>query len=301
MSILNRPSDGLLSVLLALRKALVAYGAQTETGLFELVAPGSVIATPEMAKHTLTRWTQLGFFSGSDGQIGLSDAIAPIPLEDSDGLRVAVLRLILLPDNNAALLSADVDDSEGSGAVDCTRALAWSLAQDPYSFPSSYDDGEKLQNDQRILPKVFVNSTRWNGFVEWAVFAGTAWRTSRTVVPSPAFAVRSVLGEVFHEAAELSEHDFFWRLAAILPILDGGTYRTTVEAQIERPWREPLSHEISPGLSAALLTLEHEGVLRLEARSDAPARRLLGPGGMELRPVSHVVQLGAARCPNKNF
>ena len=293
MSILNRPSDGLLSVLLALRKALIAYGTQSDADLVELVAPASV-TTPEMAKHTLTRWTQLGFFSESDGKVRLSDAISSIPLEDLDALRVAVLRLILLPDNNAALLSGEVEDSERSRAVDCTRALAWSLAQDPYTFPSSFDDGEDLQNRQAIAPKLFVNSTRWHGFVEWAVFVGTAWRTARTVVPSPAFALRSVLGEVFHASAELSEHDFFWQVATILPILDGGTYRTTVEGQIARPWREPLDHEVSPSLSAALLTLEQEGALRLEVRSDAPARRLTGPSGMESRPVSHVVRLGAA-------
>lgn len=292
MSILNRPSDGLLSVLLALRKALLAYEAQPYDDLVDLVAPASV-TSPEMAKHTLTRWMQLGFFAESDGKIRLSDAVSNIPLEDLDGLRAAVLRLILLPDNNAELL-AGVEDSERSRAVDCTRALAWSLAQDPYTFPSSYDDGEKLQNRQGIAPKLFVNSTRWNGFVEWAVFAGVAWKTSRTVVPSPTFALRSVLGEVFQGSTDLSEHDFFWRLAVALPVVDGGTYRKTVESQIARPWRELLEHEVSPSLSAALLTLEHEGALRLEARSDAPARRLLGPGGGESRGVSHVVRLGAA-------
>lgn len=293
MSILNRPSDGLLSVLLALRKALIAYGPQPYDDLVKLVAPASV-TTPEMSKHTLTRWTQLGFFGENDGKTHLSGAIASIPLEDLDGLRAAVLRLILSPDNNAELLSGEAEDSERSRSVDCTRALAWSLAQDPYSFPSSYDEGEKLQNHQNIAPKLFVNSTRWNGFVEWAIFVGTAWRTSRTVVPSPTFALRSVLGEVFQGSAELPEQDFFWRLAISLPVLDGGTYRKTVEGQIARPWRERLEHEVSPSLSAALFTLEHEGALRLEARSDAPARRLLGPVGVESRWVSHLVRLGAA-------
>jgi hypothetical protein len=293
MSILNRPSDGLLSVLLALRKAVIAYGAQPYDELVELVAPASV-TTPEMAKHTLTRWTQLGFFSESDGKIFLSDAVSTFPLDDLDGLRAAVLRLILLPDNNADLLSGEAEDDERSRAVDCTRALAWSLAQDPYTFPNSFDDGEDLQNHQGIAPKLFANSTRWNGFVEWAVFLGTAWRTLRTVVPCPTFALRSVLGEVFQGSTELSEHDFFWRLPIILPVLDGGTYRMTVEGQIARPWRKLLGHEVSPSLSAALLTLEHEGAVRLEARSDAPSRRLLGPGGMESRVVSHVVHLGGA-------
>jgi hypothetical protein len=247
-----------------------------------------------MAKHTLTRWTQLGFFSESDGKISLSDAVSTLPVEDLDGLRAAVLRLVLLPDNNAELLSGEAGDSERSRAVDCTRALAWSLAQDPYTFPSSYDEGEDLQNHQGITPKLFVNSTRWNGFLEWAVFIGAAWRTSRTVVPCPAFAVGSVLGEVFQGSTELSEQEFFWRLPTILPVLDGGTYRTTVEGQTTQPWRKLLDHEVSPSLSAALLTIEHAGALRLEARSDAPTRRLLGPGGVESRSVSHVVRVGAA-------
>lgn len=294
MSILNRPSDGLLSVLLALRRALLSCGTQTEDALLELVAPASVIEAPEMPKKTLTRWKQLGFFSEVAGQIGLSEVIAPIALDDLEGLRAAVLRLILLPENNAALLSGSTDDSEGSRAVDCTRALAWSLVQDPYTFPNTHRNGELLQNAQGVQPSVFVNDVRWHGFVEWAVFVGTAWTTSRTLVPSPAFAVRSVLGEIFQENAEVSQSDFFRRLAMLLPILDGGTYRTAVEAQIARPWRQPQTNEVSPSLSAALLTLEHEGTLRLEARSDAPMRKLLGPGGRESRSLSHVVRAGAA-------
>jgi hypothetical protein len=294
MSILNRPSDGLLSVLLALRRALLAYGAQTENALLELVAPASVIETPEMAKKTLTRWKQLGFFSEIDDKITLSDAIAPIALDDMDALRSAVLRLILVPENNAVLLSGSIDDSEGSRAVDCTRTLAWSLVQDPYTFPNTYRSGELLQSTQGVQPAVFVNDVRWHGFVEWAVFLGTAWTTSRTLVPSPAFAIRSVLDNIFQGSAEISQGDFFRRLATLLPILDGGTYRTAVEAQIARPWRQSQANEISPSLSAALLTLEHEGTLRLEARSDAPMRKLLGPGGSESHSVSHVVHAGAA-------
>jgi len=294
MSILNRPSDGLLSVLLALRRALLAYGVQTEDALLKLVAPASVIETPEMAKKTLTRWKQLGFFSEVGDKISLSDAIVGIALDDMDALRAAVLRLILLPENNAALLSSSIDDSEGSRAVDCTRALAWSLVQDPYTFPNTHRSGELLQDRQGVQPTVFVNDVRWHGFVEWAVFVGTAWTTSRTLVPSPAFAIRSVLDDIFQENPEVAHGEFFRRLATLLPILDGGTYRTAVEAQIASPWRQTRANEISPSLSAALLTLEHEGTLRIEARSDAPMRKLLGPGGSESRSVSHLVHAGAA-------
>ena len=98
MSILNRPSDGLLSVLIALRSGLLAYGPKPETELLELVAPVSVVADgkPDMAKKTLTRWKQLGFFQEMRGAVVLSPSIASIAADDTDGLRSSILRLVLL-------------------------------------------------------------------------------------------------------------------------------------------------------------------------------------------------------------
>ncbi len=297
MSILNRASDGLLSVLLALRRALLAYGSKTESDLLELVAPPSVVqdGKPDMAKKTLTRWKQLGFFSEVGGVISLGPTIASIPVENLHGVRSAILRLVLAPENNSALLADGGDDAEISKAEDLTRALAWALAQDPYTFPATYKGGESLQREQGVQPTVFTNDTRWNGFAEWAVFLGVVWTAgSRSLVPSPAFAVRSVLSDVFLGAAELSQGDFFARLAALLPIVDGGNFRTTVDAQITRPRYKQLPNQVSPTLSAALLTLEAEGTLRLEARSDAPNRILLGAAGRELHSLSHVLRLGTA-------
>ena len=68
MSILNRPSDGLLSVLLALRRAVLAYGPRPDSELIELVAPSSVVTEgkPDLARKTLNRWKQLGFFDDVD-------------------------------------------------------------------------------------------------------------------------------------------------------------------------------------------------------------------------------------------
>jgi hypothetical protein len=292
MSILNRPSDGLPSVLVALRNALVAFGPQTDSRLLELAAPTSVLTDgkPDMARKTLTRWKQLGFFEQADEVVTLSHSISAVPVDDLDGLRKAVLRLILSPENNAILEREGKEEVDGSRAEDLTRALAWALAQDPYSFPAVYDGGgELLQRHQGIKPPVFVNDTRWQGFAEWAVFVGTAWVGSKVLVPSPAFAVRSMLNEVFRKSKELPQADFFERLAVCLPIVDGGKYRELVERQIAVPWKKQLANEISPSLSSALLTLEAEGTLRLELRSDAPMRMLVGRAGRELRSLSHVL------------
>jgi hypothetical protein len=300
MSILNRPSDGLLSVLLALRRGLLAYGEQSESSLLDLVSPGSVVpdGRPELAKKTLTRWKQLGFFRDIDGIVQLSPVIADIASDDLIGLRAAILRLVLAPENNPAFMSDSDDDYDASRASDCTRAIAWSLGQDPYSFPTKYKGGvESLQDGQGVKPRPFANDTRWSGFSEWATFLGVGWPSGKIrFVPNPAVAVRSVLDDVFVGATELTQDDFVTRLAHALPVIDGGRYRLSVEAQIAQRWRDPLPNDISPSLSAAFLTLEAQGEFRMEARSDAPQRILLGRAGRELHPVSHFVRSGVSRC-----
>jgi hypothetical protein len=295
MSILNRPADGLLTVLLALRRALIAYGPQTASNLLGLIAPASVVpdGKPDMARKTLSRWNQLGFFTEVDGAIHLSPNIAEVPSDDLAGLRSTVLRLILAPQNNPVFTLDNGDDIEGSRASDCTRAIAWTLAQDPYVFPTNYKGVESLQNEQGIRPPAFVNDTRWGGFTEWATFLGIGWTTTRIpFVPDPAFAVRSAFDDVFLDVSEMPQADFFARLATTLPIVDGGHYRVLVEEQIARRWHDQLATQVSPSLSAALLTLEASGEIRIEARSDASQRMLLGRTGREIRPISHVIRSG---------
>ena len=95
MSLLNRPSDGLLSVLLALRRAILAYGPQTEESLVALCAPAALDGKPDMARKTLTRWKQLGFFHVSKNRVEMSPQIETIGPDDVDGLRASLLRLVL--------------------------------------------------------------------------------------------------------------------------------------------------------------------------------------------------------------
>lgn len=302
MSLLNRPSDGLLSVLLALRRAILAYGPQPEDRLVGLCAPASVVpgAKPDMARRTLTRWRQLGFFQqDSKGRLTLSPEIATIGADDTDGLRAALLRLILDPTNNATLIaekgSSPEDDTERSLGSDFTRAACWTLAQDPYRFTAKWRSVggvgvERLQTEQSVKPVPFVNDVRWQGFEEWAAFVGIAWKTvepSRLVL-DPSFAIRSVLPKVFDRTRDLDQRTFLARLAQQLPILDDGQYRTLVQSGIEKPWRSLGSNEISPCLSVALLHLEENGRIELQTRADAAQKLLLGRDGRELRPLSHI-------------
>lgn len=301
MSIMNRPSDGLLSTLLTLWRAVCAYGRLPEDDLLRLVVPDTVdTGRQDLAAKTLKRWKQLGFFVEDDGRLQLADGIASLQADDLDGCRAAALRLVLLPANNPDL-DGDGDASlERSMASDCTRAMAWALAQDPYSFPSKYKDGaEALQFEQGVTPRPFANDTRWAGFLEWATFLGAGFKAPRVgFVPIPWFAVQTALPSVFGETRVLGQGEFFHRLAEALPIVDGGLIRLQIASRTSRPWRDEGAEagtNVSPSLSAALLALEAAGGLRLEERSDAPQRTLLGRGGRPLHRISHVERLDDAR------
>lgn len=291
MTILNRPSDGLLSVLIALRSALLVFGPQTETKLLELAAPSTVVpdGKPDMARKTLVRWIQLGFFTRKGQKIVLADEVRAVAPDDIDGLRAAILHLLLTRDNNPAFGSDGTDD-EQSLASDWTRAAAWILAQDPYELPDTFREIERLQNLQDVSPRPFVNDTRWSGFVEWARFVGIGHSTHySSFVLNPEFAVRSVLPGVFQEERELPQSEFLRRLQVALPVLDGGAYRVAVEGQITRNWTPLLSHQVSPPLSTALLVLEARRDLLLDQRSDATQCTFIGRGRRPFRQVSHFV------------
>jgi hypothetical protein len=294
MSILNRPSDGLVSVLVALRRTLVTYGSLSEARLLALCAPESVVGEKrDMAKKTLTRWRQLGLFVAENDEISLAPEVRGLELDDLERFRRAVLECVLRESNNPMLTTAkDADDQEGSLASDATRAAAWVLSQSTTLMPATWSRVEAVQAEQGIKPRAFANDTRWHGFVEWASFLGLIVKAGRTLVPNPARALRGVLPDVFGGVRELSQEAFFARIAAALPVVDGGKYREQVEASVERPWRTTAMGEVSPSLSVALQQLESSGELLLESRSDAPHRRFLGGAGNEVRRVSHLILAG---------
>ena len=294
MSILNRPSDGLASVLIAIRNGLVSYGPMSDDELLELVSPAT-LGSKDMAKKTLSRWKQIGAFEVDEkGRTNLNPQLAGLPIADIDAFRRAILDLVQAPENNPELVGGQEDEQEASKASDLNRALSWALAQNPFTFPHAWPGVESLQNEQGVDPKVFVNDTRWGGFAEWALFLGFCTASqSHGITLNPSFAVRVATTRVI-VSGEIGVREFVPGIARVFPVLDGGTFRTAVERQIARPWRTPRQHEISPSLSLALLTLESEGFLHMELRSDAPSSLLMGRDGRELRSISHVVFGGVA-------
>jgi hypothetical protein len=300
MSILNRASDGLPSVLVVLVRTLRKIGPMERGRLETLIAPSSLqqVSTTfdngKMVRQTLNRWIQIGLFVEEDGQISLAKGYEEGATEGIVGLRTLgrqLRQLVLVPDNNDDLLRP-----EPNYAADFTHAVCWMLAQDPFHLTTgSYVEHiNHLESGQfSEEPWAFRNDTRWAGFLDWAPLLGFGWNAhvpkAKTFIIDPTEAVDDALPWVFDDRHELSQSDFFHALADALPVVDGGAYRSKVEARLAgNTWRPTGRHEVSPSLSLSLFRLQEAGVLMLESRSDAPYRTLLGQGFAEVRKVSHL-------------
>jgi hypothetical protein len=313
VSILNRPSDGLLSVLIALRQTLLAYGPLNRDDLLELAAPPSVV--PErrkefQARQTLTRWTQLGVFTeADDGIVCLAEPFVAVAADDTNSLRCALINLVM-QDGSAPLVFDNSDEPDQTGdlnaarqyrekslATDFVRAVSWMLAQDIYEIYAdnpNYEAIERLAGKQGTSPLPFRNDTRWPGFKSWAPFLGFAQSerggAGTRLLYEPHFALAAVLDEVCGPESTLPFESFLSRVAAKLPVVDGGRFRTHVEKTMSAPPYLMRERDISISLSAALLHLEQAGAIRLEARSDATTYRLLGHRARDLGSISHVTR-----------
>lgn len=291
MGILNRASDGLPTVLNALRRTAKVVGPVNSDELLRLCAPTTLVpdGKPEMARKTLTRWTQLGMFTADADRVRLSDEFAAGELDDLEGFQHKALRLVLRPGNSPSMEERGGENQEPL-ASDFVRAAAWVLAQDPYRRKTDWDAVSALQAKQRVHPLAFQNNTRWDGFSDWAPYLGIAETIANEVVFNPHRAVRGCLSELFETSATLPMQEFIGRLAARLPILDQGSMRLAVENMTEELWRKVGASELSPTMSLALLTLESTGALRLEDRADAKRTILTGKAGRPLRNITHLTK-----------
>lgn len=303
MSILNRWSDGLVSVLVALTRSSILLGTMPKNKLLDLCSPRVLGDGKQgMATMTLNRWIELGLFSVSEkDDVKVTDEYRGI-LRKADATPnsiAEVARIIVLsPINNKNFWN-----DEENRSADFSRAACWMLAQDVHEFvPTSYSQVEPKALDQAESADVilFQNDTRWAGFVSWATFLGfgrsDSGKASGGFITDPTPAVASVAKSLLPKKKDVSIKDFLDGLSDVLPVLDGGAYRQEVEARL-RPekWKAPASTDVSSSLSRALLRLQSQGVLRLEKRSDSDAQaRLVGRDGSVVQSVTHV-QRGDAK------
>jgi hypothetical protein len=300
MGILNRPSDGQLTVLLALVRTLKAYGPMTETRLKSLCAPpGLVPPRPDSESQihkTLSRWKRLGLFleksDKADAHLVFAPSLDRADLSDIETLR-STLRSIVLDERNNSDSDAG-NDADTGDASDFSLAAAWFLQQDPYLFSAKWSDVDQQQVQQRVEPRFFTNSTRWDGFVDWVPFLGLARIERSQVMPNPIHALRGVLADIFGRTQAMPIRDFLGRFAARVPVMDRGRYWATAARRVQSPSFTLGPTDVSPSTTLALLQLDRERRINLERRSDArEVFRLLGRGARELRQVTHVALASA--------
>ena len=303
MSILNRPSDGLFNVLIALTKCLVSQGSLSRDKLLNLCIPKSVDPEQDMATKTLNRWVELGVLATEKG--GLITIAEPFRKALSKK-KYSLQQLV----NSITLRVFDESNnenfwySEENKSADFCRAQAWMLMQDVYSFrPKSWKEVEAFATQQGVekpatskqkctpeTPRVFGNGTRWNGFTSWSDFLGFGNTMFGEFSIDPTQAIRPHLCEIVPSKESLPIADFVDAIALKLPVLDGGVFRKLVEEKVNSSkWEAPKANELSTSFSRSLLRFSADGTIKLENKADARDKRvLLGKGSAQLETVSHI-------------
>ena len=301
MTILNLQSDGLPSVLITLALMVSREKEIPRDNLIEICAPFTEASERARLRATLTRWIGLGLFSDEGDKIRLSFSRGRGESDDGVAQRLpAICRGILLGSDHARPLWPNLgivsEDNIGRSA-DLCRGLAWCLAQDIYTLPSTYADVNNIVDSQVQFGRfIFLNDTRWSGIRPWSRYLGFATGDDSKLFFDPTVAVRGQLNDVIQNNQSLPAAEFVARLAERLPVLDTGSYRTEVEKTLKpETWRPPSPGHVSTSLSFALRRLQKQGTIALESMADAGSRlALTGQFGRTWDSFTHVRLLKVA-------
>jgi hypothetical protein len=302
MSILNRESEGLPSILLTISSILVREKAISRDELLRICLPDSISDSDNdkssRFRGTLNRWTTLGVFEEDEDKVKLAVELkrGESPSSFLDRLPTICRRLPLDPIFGNPLWPTDGRLSEeGTGlTADYCRGLSWCLSQDIYTLPTSWPELEKLITEQMKPGRfVFLNDTRWAGLRDWARFFGFASGDDGSIFFDPTQAIRSELSGLMKPGENLAASDFIDRLAKKIPVLDGGSYRTEMgEALRPEKWAVPPVGYLSTSLSFALRRLQKLGILGLTTLADAESKyTLMRQGGSAWESFTHVSML----------
>ncbi|MBL1265486.1 protein DpdG [Candidatus Methylomicrobium oryzae] len=300
MSILNRESDGLYSILLTLVTALIR---EKEISRDDLISTWGRIPPQEDGKDrlsrlrgTLNRWIALGLFVEDEKYVSL--AFDPKKGESVESYLVripAICRELAFRSEHGNPLWPEGDkvtEEDLGVTADLCRGLAWCLCQDIYTLPTSWDRGVNDLIKYQVVPgrAIIQNNTRWNGLADWARFLGFAVDTRAGIFFDPTTAVRSELDSFMKCGVQIPAEEFASQLAFRLPVLDTGSYRVEVERAL-RPeaWSEPPTGSLSTALSFALRRLQKQNVIDLRTLSDANSKlTLTRQGGRVWDSFTHV-------------
>lgn len=299
MAILNRASDGLVSVLVALVRSSIAFGEMPKQKLLDICCPKSLVGDKqEKGRQTLNRWHELGLFVISEKeQIQVTDEFrSRLKKTNAATTEIAdvALRVIFKQENNLNFWSAEENKSS-----DFTRAVAWMLSQDVHKLvPTSHPEVEHLCNSQAVSSEIILlqNNTRWNGYVSWATFLGFGRSESGSVsggfITDPTPAIRRYAIEILPKGDEVPINEYIENMSLSIPVLDGGDFRKMVESKLNPDkWTPPGPGKLSTSLSRALLRLRAMGEIRLIKKSDSDLQMsLIGRNSDVIEWVTHVTR-----------
>ncbi|MDR4515831.1 MAG: hypothetical protein MRK00_00280 [Nitrosomonas sp.] len=272
MTILNNTSDGLHPELIVLFRTVAYLGKVDADDLLQICFPDIISDTSVSTRlrGALLRWTQLGLFTEKDNCISLDDRFAKFKKDDLDNFTSKLptfCRSLILEEKNAFPFWGE----SAAPAGDFVRGIAWLLAQDLYTLPTTWSGGaENLENLQVTGDKKIVqNDTRWTNLRFWARYLGFASGDSASFQIDPTVAIRDELPLIFETQHELSANDFLTALSTQLPIFDKGVYRSEIESNLNTAnWRKPSDGHLSMSLSFALRRLDLNGEIKLKGRAD---------------------------------
>lgn len=178
-----------------------------------------------------------------------------------------------------------------AGQTGVLYALAWFLTKNPLQ-PVSFSDApqNQLREDLGEFAGIaelsstssYQNLLYWARYLGFAAVVGDAG--TRRAVPDPTRAIAAALEQVLPDKGWVEVDLFLSRLAAIYPVLDGGSVREELEAM--RTVSPATDDRLSISLSFAVQRLADRGSISLDAVADAKSRIL--DFGVGTKRLSHV-------------
>jgi hypothetical protein len=181
-------------------------------------------------------------------------------------------------------------------------ALCWLLQQSPteplgFSVGKHYNILVAQMVDGDPLCSSIAVDARYQNVIYWARYLGLVERISikqaaEMVIADPTRAIAQRLSTIFGKDRQLTPQTFRQRLAAQIPVLDGGAVWQEVQGRLKAPMQAKDKH-FSGATSLALLRLQRAGKIQLEGLSDASSWML--EVGRETKSISHITYLESGK------
>jgi len=264
---------------------------ETEERLRDFLSPETLrrdVAEPiAIFRATLKAAKDMRLVEDVEGKICVRAGVFSRPSKFEDEFLTAI---------EAALLAPGAEDEHGQ--TDFARAVAWFLMQSPKT-PLKWSVNYKADIEKQLtLPENvrfdLTTRDRWNSFHYWCRFLGYgSVIAGRALVADPSGALRRLLPRALGQEREAPIRTLLGSLAKVSPVFEDGRIRQEIEGDAVPEFRrEP--QRLSQSTSFALLRLEQEGWLAIDARPDAQAM-VLDFGKDAARRVSHLVWKGASK------